>query len=325
MIDARGTVYEPREKNLLFYGKLKSMSQEVERFVFLNPPGILEIVLISLLVIIVLYSAIKSTRRLISLKKRIILISLHLASFILIIFILLNPALRVENYREEKPTLALVIDYSWSMNLGGDEERISRIQSVRDFYKKYETFFSELEKHFFVSYYVFDESLRPVSSDFINIGNPNGKNTNIDKVIRELGEKHDLGEIDSVILFSDGADNSSALENSEEFSKNIGFPIDTVASSLDEKVRDVWIDSVKASQVAFVRYPLSVDVVVKSFGFKDFSIPITLKEGDKLVSIQEVSIDPTSGEGKATFEFQPTSVGRKIYTASIPVISGDVV
>lgn len=322
--DSREIANELREKKLLFYGKLKLMSQEVERFVFLNPPGILEIVLISLLVIIVLYSAIKSTRLLTTLK-RVTLISLHLMSFSLIVFILLNPALRVENYREEKPTLALVVDHSWSMNLGGDEEGISRIQSVRNFFKKYETFFSEIEKHFFVSYYAFDESLRPVSSDFINISIPNGQNTNINKVIKELGEKHNLGEIDSVILFSDGADNNRVLEDNEELSKNIGFPINTVALSLDEKVRDVWIDSVKASQVAFLRYPLSVDVVVKSFGFKGLSIPITLKEGDKLLSIEEISIASTSGEGKATFELQPTSVGRKIYTAAIPVVSGDVV
>ena len=301
------------------------MLQEVERFVFLNPPGILEIVLISLLTIIVLYSAITSTRRLISLKKRITLASLHVASFSLIVFILLNPAVRVENYREAKPTLALVVDHSWSMNLAGGEEGISRIQSVRSFFKKYETFFSDVERHFLVNYYVFDDSLHAVSSDFINTSSPNGKNTSIDTAIEELREKHDLGEIDSVILVSDGGDNSRTLENIEEFSKSIGFKMHAVATSLDENVRDLWIDTVKASQVAFLRYPLSVDVVVKSFGLKDLTIPITLKEGDKLLSIEEVSFDSVSGEGRATFELQPTSVGRKIYTASIPVVSGDIV
>lgn len=317
--------YTSNEKSLLFYGKLNLMSLEIQRFVFLNPPGILELILIPLLFIIVLYSAIKSTRRIISLKKRITLISLHLASFISILFIFLNPALRVENYRELKPNLAIVVDYSWSMNLAADEEGISRIQSVRNFFKKYETFFSEVEDHFFVNYYVFHESLQPVSSDFINISKPNGKNTNIGKVIKQLKEKHELGEIDSAILFSDGSDHSGVRENNDEFSKNLNFRIDTVTSSLDDRVRDVWIDRVKVSQIAFVRYPLSVDIVVKSLGFKGLSVPMTLNEGDSLVSIDEVSIDPNSGEGKATFELQPTSVGRKIYTASIPVVSGDVV
>jgi len=301
------------------------MPQEVERFVFLSPPGILELILISLLFIIVLYSAVKSSRRLVSIEKRVILISLHLGSFFLIVFILLNPALRIENYREEKPNLAIVVDYSWSMNLGGDEKGTSRIQLVRDFLKKHETFFSELGKNSFVNYYVFDESLKPSSVDFINTSDPNGKDTNIGRLIKELKEKHEQGELDSVILFSDGADRSGVLEDTEEALKNTGFPIDTVASSPEDKARDIWIDSVKGSQVAFVRYPVLLDVVVKSSGFKDLSVPVTLKEGDRLVSIAEVSIDPESGEGKTRFVVQPTSVGRKIYTVSIPVVSGDVI
>ncbi len=301
------------------------MSQEVQRFVFLNPPGILELILISILFVIFIYTAVKSTRRLPSLNKKITLVSLHLASFILLIIIFMNPALRVENYGEEKPTLGIVVDHSWSMNLGSDEGGISRIQTVRNFFKKYQTFFSEVEKHFFVNYYVFDETLRLVSYDFIDNSEPKGKHTNIGKVLGEIEEKHNLGEIDSVILFSDGADNSAVIENSNELPKELGFRIDAVASSLDDRVRDIWIDSIKSSQVAFVRYPFSVDVIVKSLGFKGLSVPITLKEGEKLISIAEVSFDPNSGTGAATFEFQPTTLGRKIYTASIPVVSGDVV
>ena len=116
------------------------MFSEVKRFVFLNPPGLLEGILISLLIIIVLYSSIKSTRLLGSPKKRIILISLHLISFIMLFFILLNPALRTENYEEEKPKLAILVDNSWSMNLPAEEEGNSRINAVRDFFNQHEHF-----------------------------------------------------------------------------------------------------------------------------------------------------------------------------------------
>lgn len=295
------------------------MHQEVRRFVFLNPPGILELILISFLFIIVLYSAIRSGRQLASVEKRVVLTSLHLSSLLLMVFILLNPAIRVENYREEKPNLAIVVDHSWSMNLEGDEKGTSRIGLVRDFLKKHEGFFSGIKKGSFLSYYVFDESLKPSSEDFINTSAPDGKGTDIGGLIKGLKERHESGEIDSVILFSDGADRGRDIEG---VLRDVGFPIYTVFPS-EEVARDIWIESVKGNEVAFVRYPVPIEVVVKSHGFKGISLPVILKEGDKLVSIAEVSIEPGSGEGKTRFLIQPTSVGRRIYTVSIPVISGD--
>jgi uncharacterized membrane protein len=302
------------------------MQTEVERFVFLNPPGILGIILISFLFIIVLYSTIRSVRQLMSLKKKITLTFLRLASFFLIVFILLNPALRAENYREEKPRLAILIDYSWSMNLAGDEKGTPRIQSIRDFLKRHETFFSEIEENFLVYYYVFDDAIQPASLDFININDPNGKDTNIGKVIKELlEEKHNLDKPDSIILFSDGADRGRLLDSTDELLKEIGVPINTVGFALNKEVPDIWIDSVKVSDVAFVRYPLGIDVAVKSIGFKPTSIPVTLKEGDRVISIEEVPIDPVSKDAKVRFTFTPKSIGRKVYTVSIPVLSGELI
>jgi uncharacterized membrane protein len=299
------------------------MFSETKRFVFLNPPGVFEGILISLLIIIVFYGSVKSTRLLSSPKKRITLVSLHLISLIMLFFILLNPAVRTENYEEEKPKLAILVDNSWSMNLPSDEEGNSRIEAVRDFFNQHDHFFSKVEENFLVSHYVFDQLLKPVSSDFIKTNEPNGVNTDIANLLVELKDKHESGELDSVILFSDGADTRSKAGNVAEFWKNLGFPVYTVSSSPDDITGDVWIDRVKVSPVAFVRYPVSVEIVVKSKGINTESIPITLKEGDKLVSIREVFLDPASAEGNISFVIQPTSVGRKIYTVSIPVISGD--
>lgn len=322
------------------------MTQYVERFVFLNPPGILEIFVISLLLLIVFYGALRDIWRLVSLKKKLLLVSLRSFAFILIVLITLNPAVRTETYEETKPLLAVLVDGSWSMNLAGDKDGTSRIQAVRDFFQNHNDFFSEIEKNFLTSYYIFDESLRQTSSDSIVTFEPEGKGTDIGKAIRELESKYDAGELDSVILFSDGADHGSVFrdEVSEPFNSEsssglgadgseqarsdddllngIEFPINTVASALEDEVRDVWIDSLEASEVAFLRYPVSVDVEIRSAGFQDLTVPITLKEGDSVVSIQEVSISP-EGNGKADFVIRPKSVGRKVYTVSVPVISGE--
>ncbi|HXP49085.1 MAG TPA: vWA domain-containing protein, partial [Bacteroidia bacterium] len=298
------------------------MPHEVERFIFLNPIGVLGWILVSLISILVFYSALKGTKRIKS-SKRVVLISLRLLSFFLIIFILSNPALRIEDYKEEKSHLAILVDHSWSMTLPENETGTSRIQAIRNFFKNHADFFSEIKRNFLVSYYVFDESLKPASVDSINTDEPDGKGTDIGEAIKEIEKSYGPGGLDSIILFSDGADNGTIRRNTDEFLKNIGFRINTVAS-LDDKVRDIWIDSVKSSEVAFLRYPISVDVVVKSVGFKAPHIPVILKEGDKIISTQEISID--SGEGKKVeFILKPTSIGRKIYTVSIPVVAGEII
>ncbi len=150
------------------------MPHEVERLVFLNPPGILGWTLILLLFSVVLYAALRNTARIGASKKRAILISLRVASFLIIIFILLNPALRIEQYRNEKPHLAILIDHSWSMTLPEDESGTSRIVAVRNFFQSHRDFLSKIEKNFIINYYVFDRSLKPASLDFINTDEPNG-------------------------------------------------------------------------------------------------------------------------------------------------------
>ena len=301
------------------------MRAEVEKFIFLNQIGFLEGVLVFLLFLIVIYGAIRYTRRLRSLKRKIILISLRSLSFLLIVFILLNPALRTETYTEEKPRLAILIDNSTSMSLPGDEEGTPRIQAVRNFFENHKSFFTELEENFYLSYYVFDKTLKPASLNFINANEPNGTATDIGEAIKELDKNYDTGELDAVILFSDGANNGTILKkSSDEFFKTISFPINTVAAASGDNVRDIWIDSIKASVIAFVRYPLSIDVVIKSIGFKASNIPVTLKDGDKIVSTEEISIDPNDDK-KVEFTLNPTSLGRKVYTVSIPVIAGEVI
>ncbi len=107
------------------------MEVAVKRIIFLNPPGIIEGILISILLVIVAYATLKSIQGLDSIKKKIIIALLYLASLSMILLMLLNPALKVENYREEKPTLAVLIDNSWSMNLPFGSEGVSRIRKSK--------------------------------------------------------------------------------------------------------------------------------------------------------------------------------------------------
>jgi uncharacterized membrane protein len=300
------------------------MEVAVKRIVFLNPPGIIEGILISVLLIIVAYSTIKSIRGLDSIKKKTVIASLYLASFSIFLLMLLNPALKVENYREEKPTLAVLIDNSWSMNLPYAAEGVSRIQEVRDYIRNNKPFISDIEQKFIVKYYTFDDSLKASSLDYVNHKDPDGRDTNIVKSIEGLVADQAPNKVDSVIIFSDGAENEGLEEIPESFSRDLDFKINTVFASDDGNLSDLWIENIKSPDVAFIKYPFQIEVTVGSTGFGGMSIPLTLKEGERVISIKDVLIDANSGQGVVDFLVTPNSLGRKVYTVSVPRIEGDL-
>ena len=162
------------------------MSSAINHFVLLNSPSIFEGILFFLLFILVLYGSYRSTKNLTSPKKRAIIVSLHLLSFLLIIFILFNPAYRVEDYKEDKKSLAIIVDNSWSMNLSSGAEGSKRNESVRSYLGQHSKFLSQIEKDFYVQYYLFDQELKATSLSSILNNEPNGSVTIIGKALEEI-------------------------------------------------------------------------------------------------------------------------------------------
>jgi len=301
------------------------METVINSFVLLNPPSVLEGILFLLLLIIVLYGSFRSTKYLASSKKRATIMSLHLLSFLLILLILFNPGFRVEHYKEEKRNLAVLVDNTWSMNLPGDIDGNVRTEKVINYLEQNKDFLSKIEKNFYVEYFLFDQELKPTSLDSILKSEPEGTNTKIGEVLEELKDKRNKGELDAAIIISDGADNAESIDSIDERLKGIDFVINTVSPVTESAMNDVWIDDISSSEVTFLRYPFPIDVVVKTSRPENFEIPITLYEEDKLMSIKEASINPESKEAKVTFEVSPLSLGRKIYTVSIPILSEELI
>ncbi|MCZ6684516.1 MAG: hypothetical protein O6849_00860, partial [Candidatus Dadabacteria bacterium] len=294
------------------------METVINRFVLLNPPSVFEGILFFLLLILVFYGSFRSTKHLAGSKKRATLISLHLLSFLLIIFILFNPGFKVEHYKEEKRNLAVLVDNTWSMNLPGDRDGNVRTEKVKNYLEQNNDFLSQMEKNFYVEYYFFDQELKPTSLDSILKNEPLGTKTKIGKVLEELIDKKNKGGLDVAIIISDGADNDGST-NMDDRLEGIDLIINTVSPVTADSMNDVWIDDIISGEVAFLRYPFSIEVVIKTSRTESFKIPVTLYKENKLMSIKEASINPESKEARVKFEINPLSLGRKIYTVSIPV------
>ncbi len=301
------------------------METAINNLIFLNPPGIFEAILLILLALVVVYGSYRSTRTLTESKKKFALISIHILSFLLIAFLLLNPALRKESYKEEKKNLSVIVDSSFSMSLAGDENGNTRIDKVRNFMDQNSDFFTEIEDNYIVEYLSFGETLEPSSKDSIFKEEPLGKHTNFRNLLKELKEKKDRGETDLAILVSDGGNGEESSPVNLDSLVEADLPISSVSPVSGASENDVWIDEVNASEVTFLRYEFPVEVVVKTNRKDGIDLPISLYEDDRLISIKEVYISPKTKEGSVSFEINPITLGRKIYTVSVPKVSGDLI
>lgn len=293
-------------------------------FVLLNPPGIFEYIVLGLILIAVFYGYLRSTRTLSSLKKRAVLLSLHLLSILLLVFILFNPAYRKENYKEDKKSLAILVDSTWSMNLPGNSDTEKRIDSIKTYLRNNESILTNFEEDFYIQYYLLDRELKPSSLDSILSGQPRGSATSIGRALKSLSSTN-KSAVDAAILITDGADKEHTSEDFGEILKEIDFPINTVTPVMEENNYDVWIEKIKSNEVAFLRYPFSVDVTIKSNNNEAIQVPVSLYEGDKLVAIKEATINKEANDANIKFDVTPLSLGRKIYTVSVPVLSEELI
>ncbi len=301
------------------------MESAINHYVLLNPPSLFEGTLCVLLFVLVLYGSLRSTKHMVQSQQRAVIVSLHLLSFALILFIIFNPAYRVENYKEDKKNLAIIVDSSWSMNLPGSTDGNSRDRNLKSYLEKNSGFFSQIEKDFYVEYYLFDEELKTASLDSIIQNRPEGSYTKIGKMLEELKDNSNSKELDTAIIISDGSDKEESLDNISELVESVDFPINTIDPVTEENIYDVWVDDIESSEVSFLRYPFTVDVTIKSSIEDGLEIPVSLYEEDKLLAIKEVSLNKDSKEGVVNFEVNPMSLGRKIYTVSIPVLSKELI
>ncbi|MEM4409644.1 MAG: glutamine amidotransferase [Candidatus Caldarchaeum sp.] len=295
------------------------MEAHAKELVFLSTPSGVEVALLIALFVLFFALSLLSIRSLNSIPKKAILLSLRVLLFALLALTLLNPAIRVEEYREEKKRLAVLIDDSYSMRLPSEPGGKTRAQAVADFFSKNTGFFDELEGRLNISYYRFSDSLTPASrNDAYNI-NPMGKTTGIRRALVALADEEKTPP-DAVILISDGAENPAGGE-----APPLSFPVYTVFALAEGEKKDLWVEDIRAPTVGFLRQPITVEVEIAGRGLDPSGIPVAIYRGQEVITFATTIKDENPARARAIFRITPKAPGREVYTVSIPRASGDMI
>jgi len=241
----------------------------------------------------------------------------------LALLLLFEPILSLGFQQTQKPTIAVLVDRSASMNLA--DSTIKRADVVRRAFTL--PWVKALEQRAEVAVFSFSDSLRQMRLDSIASMSFNGDGSDIGGALlagkKLLIEKHFSG----VILLTDGAQNIG--ENPARVAEQFGVPIITVGIGAARGARDVLVSDVVTNEIAYAETKLPVEVSITNLGYAGRRARVRLFEQQspaeaKALLEQEVILPADNTQLTSRFNITPGKVGLNRYTVQIDTLAGEL-
>jgi len=261
--------------------------------------------------------------------RRSLVLALQVAGLVVMVFLLLQPAIRLAKTAKLAERVVLLIDTSESMSLPADEDK-ARSSAVLDFLQDEEEFFKELEEKFSVAYLGFDEQVSRFDGLPLDGLPATGPATNILDSLSESARSEEGTPLSGVVVLSDGADtkNGSVLRGNPEkvkgLLKEFPAPVNTVSAGKSSVIKDLAIMDVAHDDYGFVHNPFKVTVSVRARGEMARKVPVTVKQGERLLSSETIELGPDNSDVEVSLSFTPRQVGEFMFTVRVPEVPGEV-
>lgn len=282
-------------------------------------------VLVLFLAITALYFSWQGIKAIPSRNKRTVLFALRLLAMALFVMLLLQPHIEQKEVLKLKNKVVCLFDNSESMTLKGGDTGITRFQLIKNFFHDNTSFIEELENTFDVDYLSFSDAIQEISYDDLKKDIAlDGTNTDIVQTLKLLKKRYEGKSVKGYLVFSDGADTTelpSGLDKGEIISnlaKDLAAPFFAFSPGGNMEARDIAISAVSYDSFTFVRSPWKADVVIKIHGYKDLRLPVTLKQGNDIISSKVLDTGNES-ELHIDLSFTPQTTGTFLYTVSLPI------
>ena len=246
------------------------------------------------------------------------LILLRALGLFLLVLILGEPLLSLVFHRTEKPVLALLLDQSKSMTIrdkSGDRKEVvlnlMESQTLRDVLSNAD-----------VVYGVFDTKTRLLASFARDSVAFKGEGTDIGGALRQLKAMTQERNLQGVLLMTDGnsTTGSSALAEAEE----LGVPVSAVGIGDTTVPQDVVLQRVIANTITYVGTKVPVNVTLKSSGFTNERVEVTLHDGGTMRDQKTITLEPGIRQYEVPLSFMPDSDGTKKITVEVSQLPGEL-
>ncbi|MDW8246700.1 MAG: MG2 domain-containing protein [Sandaracinaceae bacterium] len=223
----------------------------------------------------------------------------------------IQPSCVTEDTTEDVSPIAIAVDVSRSMRIGAPAR--TRMDRVRALIKRWR----EEKRLDNVSIWSFGKELRPRRfEDPIESWEGIEDDTNMAEAFRGLAS-----EAVTVVVVSDGRDHGSgAIQEAQA----LGLRVHTIWVGEGERLEDDGIAALNYDRVGFLRRPIRIRPLIRSYGRSAHVVNLSLFENDELIKQLRVDV-PEEGEVQPQFEVTPTKVGRLLYRIELDPMGPDQV
>jgi uncharacterized membrane protein len=237
---------------------------------------------------------------------------LRLLALSLLISFALNPSVTKKEEHKVSPAVAVILDTSQSMGLPGTGGKESRLDEAKAFLlDRQGAFLKSLSEQFEVKFYALGNSPMPLETGEVANLKAGEKRGDLTEALKGLRGKNVLA-----LLLSDG-DVTWEDDGSTE------LPVIALPVGDPGGYRDILIKAVKAPAIAFRGREVVIDVTVKGYGYAGLTLPVLLKEGNKLLTARNVRLDGSPSETTVSLPFTMEEIGHRHLSVSIPSQVGE--
>ena len=243
-----------------------------------------------------------------------ILFSVRTVVIFLLLFLLAQPVIIFSEYQTQKPSIALLIDNSQSMDIALSGSG----QTKNEFSQNIYTAIEKLKEINNCTILSFSNNVSAVNIDSLSF---NGSRTNITEALNYLNRQDNLSP-QQLILISDG--NHNAEQQPFHFAENSPFPIHTIGVGSVKQKPDVVLQSLNANSVGYSNVGIPVEFTIQSTGFEGKKIVVTIFENENILETNTFQLPNNSFEViRNSYQYFPKSDGIKKLTVKINPLAGE--
>lgn len=262
-------------------------------------------------------------------RDRIALAALRTASFLVLFFCLLRPALVVSRVVPQQNYLGILIDDSRSMRIA-DDGGVERSALVADaFGAQQAAVLSALAARFQLRFFRFSEQVERLE-DVASLAYDGGR-TNIAPALDRVREELGALPLSGIVLVTDGADAGADMMNSGASPlaasllnmRAADVPVYTVGVGREAYDADIELSRVAVPREALKGTSLVVDLMVSQTGYSGRDVMVLVEDGGRIIGSQEVRL-PRAGEPTPVrVNFAVENAGARRITFRVPVQDGE--
>lgn len=255
-------------------------------------------------------------RKRLTLPRASLVSALRLTSLLLLIFFALDPSFIKRSIQKITPSLAVLLDLSQSMSLKElpQKDRLGQAKELLGAGKT--SLLNSLADKYDVRLYTFGETLRPISPGEVSALNPQEKDSDLLAALSRLATQGQASAPALALVLSDG--NLRLDQEGEKAIAGLNIPLWTYPVGDLKGYKDVAIKEIKAPGLAFRGKPVTIDFVVKSYGYQDISFPVILNRGDKVLASKTVRVGADPFQEAYSLTFIPEEASQYQIALSVP-------